>query len=686
MRNQRQSLAEKLSLTTGLQLILVAGSLSFLSFTIGRQGAIQQREALRARIPVVQVSEQLSRKLSYPTIINQLNEAAIAADPELLTDFDRLSNRFWRQLHSFPVDYINFGGTNGVFLGLEKTDTGEILHYEDSERFGRGQMAVFNMSSIGNRLTQDSTIPGMSATHEEAWYVDTVKAGKPTWSSIYAWEDQPDTFSISYNAPIVDNNKQLLGVVGVDMIINQLSIWLQEAWDDNQGLALIVEANGDLVASSSPGLALITENGELRRANIREIEHNLANQFNQIYFPGGNENSQESLITTPSSDPGLRKVENNYFLFQSTPWGKNYGLNWHLITAVPADREWEAGQRNQILFFGISLTALLLAVLMNRRLIRGLLSPLTALTSASLNTKQQIKAGESAGGSSEPLSYSCALGDSSTREVLDLNQAIHSMVEAFNRLTRTIRKKDEQALAAVTSKLKVSLEAASIAHEIKQPLSVVRLTSQSLNQLLNHSNNPALPPALSEGLNTLDHETERINTITEKMRALLRNAQIKREPVDLLQVIESSVRYVKSKHGQNDWIDDGSLRRWSDGEAVIQGDAIQLQLALINVLNNAFEALEQHQPGGERSQVPSISVSLQSHRDHWAIAIDDNGPGLSEEAISDLTLMSSKPDGTGLGLFIVRSAAEGHGGSLVLSSSPLGGLRAVLNLPKTRSS
>ena len=683
MRNKRQSLAEKLSLTTGLQLILVAGSLSILSFTLGRQGAIQQKEAFRARIPVVQVSEQLSRKLSYPTIINQLNEAAIAADPELLTDFDRLSNRFWRQLHSFPVDYINFGGTNGVFLGLEKTDTGDILHYEDSQRFGRGQMTVFTMSSTGQRLTQDSTIPDMSATHEEAWYVDTVKAGKPTWSSIYAWEDQPDTFSISYNAPIFDTNKQLVGVVGVDMIINQLSTWLQEAWANNQGLALIVEANGDLVASSSPGLTLITEGGKIRRANIREINHELAGQFNQIYFPNRNGVSKESLIQDPSNEPGLRKVNDNHFLIKSTPWGANYGLNWHLITAVPADREWEAGQRNQILFFGISLTALLLAVLINRRLIRVLLTPLTALTSASLNTKQQIKAGESDGENAAPLSYSCSLSGSSTREVLDLNQAIESMVEGFNRLTRTIRKKDEQALATMASKLKVSLEAASIAHEIKQPLSVVRLTSQSLNQLLNRPNTPALPPALSEGLSTLDQETERINTITEKMRALLRNAQIKREPVDLLQVIESSMRYVTSNRSQSHWIDDQSLSPWTDGEAVIQGDAIQLQLALINVLNNAFDALEQDQPSEEGNQAPAIRVSLQSQQEQWVIAIDDNGPGLSAAAISDLTLISSKPKGTGLGLFIVRSAAEAHGGSLVLSRSHLGGLRAVLNLPKT---
>ena len=247
-------------------------------------------------------------------------------------------------------------------------------------------------------------------------------------------------------------------------IRDRLSTWLQEAWTNNQGLALIVEANGDLVASSSPGLTLITEEDKVRRANIREINHDLADQFNQIYFPNRNGASENSLIKAPSNEPGLRKVNDSHFLFKSTPWGENYGLNWHLITAVPADREWEAGQRNQILFFVISLTALLLAVLMNRRLIRGLLTPLTALTSASLDTKQQISVGEADGENAAPLSYGCSLSGSSTREVLDLNQAIESMVEGFNRLTRTIRRKDEQALAAMAGKLRVSLEALSLIH------------------------------------------------------------------------------------------------------------------------------------------------------------------------------------------------------------------------------
>ena len=516
-------------------------------------------------------------------------------------------------MHSFPVDYINFGGTNGIFLGLEKTDKGEILHYEDSERFGRGTMAVFSMTDTGNRRKQEDAIPGMSATHQEAWYVDTVKAGKPTWSSIYAWEDQPDTFSISYNAPIVNGNQQLLSVVGVDMIINQLSTWLQDAWENDQGLALIVEANGDLVASSSPELTLVENGKKIRRANISELDHHLANHLHTQYFQSQSktEESPSGSTLPPSTQPGLFKVENEHYLTQATPWGENYGLDWYLITAVRADQEWGAAQRNQILFLCISITAILIALLINRRQIRGLLTPLTALTSASLNTKHQIKEGEVDSDSSSPLAYNCNLGPSSTREVLDLSQAIQFMVEAFNRLTQTIRKKDEQALAAMSSKLKVSLEAASIAHEIKQPLSIVRLTSQSLHHALDRTVDQAIPKAISDGLLTLNQETERISTITEKIRALLRNAQTKTEPVDLIQVIESSVRYIESNHSNKHWIDRRPLQQISDEQAIIQGDAIQLQLALINLFKNAVEALtSEQQITGQGEKSPAIRVSL----------------------------------------------------------------------------
>ena len=200
---------------------------------------------------------------------------------------------------------------------------------------------------------------------------------------------------ISYNAPIVNGNQQLLGVVGVDMIINQLSTWLQDAWENDQGLALIVEANGDLVASSSPELTLVENGKKIRRANISELDHHLANHLHTQYFQSQSKTRKPSGSTLPpSTQPGLFKVENEHYLTQATPWGENYGLDWYLITAVRADQEWVPRSESNSLLC-ISITAILIALLINRRQIRGLLTPLTALTSASLNTKHQIKEGES---------------------------------------------------------------------------------------------------------------------------------------------------------------------------------------------------------------------------------------------------------------------------------------------------
>ena len=113
------------------------------------------------------------------------------------------------------------------------------------------------------------------------------------------------------------------------------------------------------------------------------------------------------------------------------------------------------------------------------------------------------------------------------------------MVTAFNNLTQNLRnkerqiielfkdkqEKDERELALMSKKLKTSLEAGSIAHEINQPLSILKLTSQTLiNTLDNSIKSPNLSD-LKNQLSTINSQSERIVLITDKVRALLRNAQ-----------------------------------------------------------------------------------------------------------------------------------------------------------------
>ena len=691
MKHQAKSLAKKLTRTTGLQLILVAGSLSILGFSVGRNIVIEQKESHRAHLPVVRVSERLSSKISFPTIINQLNEEAIAADPGLLKDFDKLSLRFWRQLRSFPVDYINYGSEDGSFLGIEKSQDGSLFHNEDSARLGRGKMFVYSMASTGERLQQEDVIPGMSRTHQEAWYVDTVKAGKPTWSKIYSWEDQPDTFSISYNAPIFNQDKKLIGVVGVDMIIDKLSNWLQEAWKDQSGLALIIEKNGKVVASSKPELVLVRTGKSIKRVNIQELAPPIAKSLSGKFF---SQQDGRFLVNENSFGQELVQISNlnsEHFILRATPWGEEFGLDWFLLTGTSAGPEVSMAERSLTLMIFISIAALLIALAINRRLINALLTPLGALTSASQSTEHQIT---DATKQTEILSFNCELQKSGAKEFSDLHQAITAMVTAFNNLTQNLKEKekqiielfedkqekDEQALSLMSKKLKTSLEAGSIAHEINQPLSILKLTSQNLiSSLDNKAKSPELSD-LKQQLSTINSQSERIVLITNKVRVLLRNTQTDLTALDLKQVIQSSLYYINSNNLDiHNWINSQQIDSIVDSSAVINGDAIQLQIAIINILKNSIESvLESDNPD------PLILVRLIDNENSWIIEIEDNGGGLLPEMSEESVMKSTKPDGTGLGLFIVRTAMESHNGHLFLQNSPSGGLLAQLTLPKSR--
>ncbi len=688
MKKQARSLAVRLTRTTGLQLILVAGSLSILGFSVGQNNVIEQKESHRTHLPVIRVSERLSSKISFLTIINQLNEEAIAADPELLKDFDKLSLRFWRQLRSFPVDYINYGSEDGSFIGIEKSAEGSFFHNEDSARLGRGKMFVFSMNPTGQRLRQEDVIPGMSTTHQEAWYVDTVKAGKPTWSKIYPWEDQPDTFSISYNAPIFNQKEKLIGVVGVDMLINKLSNWLQEAWKDQSGLALIVEKNGDIVASSEPKIVLVRSGKIIRRANAQELKNPIAKSLSSQFF---SQKNGKPLIDANNLNQELVKIPDQtaqHFVLRATPWGQEFGLDWFLITGTSVDQEVSTAERNLILMIFISIAALLTALAINRRLINALLTPLGALTSASQSTEHQITDSTE---QPELLSFNCELQKSGTKEFSDLHQAITAMVTAFNKLTQDLKQKekqiiglfrdkqekDERALSVMSKKLKTSLEAGSIAHEINQPLSILKLTSQSLINSLDNNKSPDLSD-LTHQLSTINSQSERIVLITNKVRALLRNAQTEFSEIDLKQVIQSSLLYINSNNPDtHTWINSQQIDSIADSSTLINGDAVQLQIALINILKNSIESLRQ-----SNNPDPLILVRLKDIREYWSIEIEDNGEGLLPEIIEESLMKSSKPDGTGLGLFIARSAIESHNGHLSLLKGASGGLLAQLNLPK----
>ena len=236
---------------------------------------------------------------------------------------------------------------------------------------------------------------------------------------------------------------------------------------------------------------------------------------------------------------------------------------------------------------------------------------------------------------------------------------------------RRERRLEEQQRQRLEQKLRTSLTAAAVAHEINQPLSAILLQANLARDRLLAGGDPA---ALTELLEAQVQDASRVVRVMEKMRSLLRNVQTEPQPVDLANVIDSALLF-KRRQLQDNGI---QLRCVGlHGPCTIAGDSDQLQVAVSNLLRNAREALETLPP--ERRQ---LLVSLEQLSERAVLTVADSGPGFDSQVLESLPLATTKPDGTGLGLFVVQTTAENHGGVLRFGrSAELGGAEVRLELP-----
>lgn len=274
-----------------------------------------------------------------------------------------------------------------------------------------------------------------------------------------------------------------------------------------------------------------------------------------------------------------------------------------------------------------------------------------------------------------PMELVVACKDGSRRNVI-LTATLRDdrMVGAFLDVTERRR-----AEVAMETKLRTSLMAAAVAHEINQPLSSILINAQLLQAQLQ-----ALPEgegrdALQPLLELQISESVRIEATIEKMRMLLRNVPTDLQRLDLCDVIASAQLYLRSlltSHGVA--VESSGL----DQPQWLLGDGAQLKIAVANLIRNAIESCSQ-------SNVPQPRVSLSLLRSVKAdgaarleLRVADNGPGFSDLQLEQLLLASTKPQGSGVGLFVVNTAAQNHNGWLVLGrSADLGGAEVVLSLP-----
>lgn len=308
-----------------IPIVVSTGLVGWLSFRNAQRSiddlAIQLQSETSSR-----VQQYLDSYLKTPNQINQINLAAWQMGLLNLQDFQNTGKYFWQQMQVFNVGYINFGNTKGEFIGVERLDNGQLIIDEVSERFKPGKMRSFATNNQGDRtkLTEVTDYDPRS----EAWYTESVKAGKPVWSSIYQWEDKEDILSVSSSYPVRDRNNQIIGVLGVDLILTQVSNFLGQLKIGQSGKVFILERNGFLVANSGNSKPFQLVEGKASRLKGSQ-SNELAIQATSQYL------TRFGDLNRTKDQQFSFDIGNQRQLVKVTPWKDQFGLDWLIVVVVP---------------------------------------------------------------------------------------------------------------------------------------------------------------------------------------------------------------------------------------------------------------------------------------------------------------------------------------------------------------
>ncbi|MFZ9287155.1 MAG: sensor histidine kinase [Vulcanococcus sp.] len=224
------------------------------------------------------------------------------------------------------------------------------------------------------------------------------------------------------------------------------------------------------------------------------------------------------------------------------------------------------------------------------------------------------------------------------------------------------------------AQLATSRRATGLAHEIRQPLTIIQLESRQLLNKLQASGVPADSP-LAESARLLHTSAAELNRTIGAMANLLRSARSETDDLDLTTVVLSAIESVQL---QLERVGVALTLNGLDQPQPMRGDAEQLRVACLNLLRNAIDALREVKPNHR-----SLAVWLESTQDQLCLHVEDSGAGLSGSLSDLIQLGSQKSTGMGQGLFIVRRIARNHNGSLEgARSATLGGAELRLTLPR----
>jgi PAS domain S-box-containing protein len=335
------------------------------------QRSIDERNRYVQTETLTRIDEKLNEYIESSAIVHRLNRAVISKQVLTAQDANRLTQQFWMQrnlLTTVPVTAIYFGSVKGEFveIGCQSDETWQASRVSNQTNRRFYSYTVDAQGQIRNLLRKGQRYDPRT----RPWYVNALKQNRKGWSAVYQdlKESEP---TLTFSEPVYGNNQRLLGVVGVDFYLEQVSEFLRSLVTQQLPSLLLIDRKGQIVGTSSPQRPFKVSRNKVERITVKDLSDPLL----QRTVPHLSHLLNQWNTRQPLQPIALPHPNGNYALW-SAPLRNTHGLDLLAIAVVPQATFWQQvpEQNRESLLLGVVvlMTAILFSLVTARRISQGL--------------------------------------------------------------------------------------------------------------------------------------------------------------------------------------------------------------------------------------------------------------------------------------------------------------------------
>jgi signal transduction histidine kinase len=692
-------------------IIILSGIItSYLSFH-NSQSSIKNLAYQLSHEITARIEQHVRNYLDVPHVFHQFNTEAMRDGALDVQNINELERTFWRQTKvSQSVKYIYFANPEGHFIGVQRFPDGNVVSKVRDQNTNKKRV-IYALDPYGQRVREKKQ--KRYDPRERPWYRAAIDKGRPTWSDVYL-SAHLNVLQITPATPVYDVDGNVLGVLGVNLLLSQINDFLQNLNIGNNGVAFIMERDGNLIASSTDEAPFVKS---LKQSRLQAIN----SQKPLIQQTAAFLKQKFSHLEDITDNINIEfETKNDRLMLQVSPLRDKRGLDWLSVVIIPHSAVMQDIEENNKTTLFLILASLVIAVLVGLLASRWVISPILELNQAAKN----LAAGDLA--QQLPTTREDELGElanSFNKMSVQLQASFGQLEEANVSLEERVKVRT-QDLAKAYKRLKSSQAqlvqsekmaslgqmVAGVAHEINTPLGYVKSNVQTgqsifidladmlteyhallkvllgeealdeaqLEQRIHALGERAIELEEDETLsetNDLFKDTlygvAQISELVLNLKNFSRLDQAQTDEIDIHQCLDSALNIGKN-----------ILKYKVDVEKVyseipfISCSPSQLNQVFLNLLSNAAQSIEEH---------GTIYIKT-SHDNHWVhISIQDTGKGMPKLVMRKIfdPFYTTKPigEGTGLGLSISYQIVQQHGGRIRVASTEGKGTRFIVSLP-----